>query len=531
VSESIKGNFTKAVKYVKNLEKKQRNISLLIVGVCLITAVLSVILLNKKEYVLLYRGLDIVECAEISSRLDELGIAHKVQNESAIFVEESSEPSVKLQLASEGFPKSTLNYDVFTQNIDFMTSDYEKTQYSLFQLQDRLQAAIETLDVINKAIVTITLPRDSISVLDADKVEPSASVLLETQDGVVLKAQQIKGIEQLVAKSVRGLSPENISIIDQTGAVLNDNSDEDAASTAEMISMEKQIADIYSDRIRSVLSPIYGDSNISVGVNVVLDYTKKTIQTTDYTPSDANAGVIDSFEQTYTGPITDGVNGGVPGTESNSEIVTYETRNDNEEGDGVISNQVSVKYLVDQVIEQVQKDKAEVKDVTVSVLINHNDIPEETITKLTDVVANATGIGAEKVALYNMEFTDKNSRQDDSPDTTDLPNDDEQDLPDEEGLLSLKNLPILAGAALVSVVLIAGILIILGKRKKKQKIAATRAEESMADIAAKLQAEVDLSKISESREQQLTREIKEFSTKSPQITAMLIRTLLKGESE
>jgi hypothetical protein len=41
----------------------------------------------------------------------------------------------------------------------------------------------------------------------------------------------------------------------------------------------------------------------------------------------------------------------------------------------------------------------------------------------------------------------------------------------------------------------------------------------------------EFSKITETKEQQLTREIREFSLKTPQITAQLIKTLLKGEMD
>ena len=47
-----------------------------------------------------------------------------------------------MQLATSGFPNSTLGYDIFTSQADLMTTDYEKRQYLIFQLQDRLQEAL-----------------------------------------------------------------------------------------------------------------------------------------------------------------------------------------------------------------------------------------------------------------------------------------------------------------------------------------------------------------------------------------------------
>lgn len=525
MNEIITRNFSKAINFVKALDKKKRNRYLLILVGCALTAIILTIVLNHKDYVVLYRDLEIEECADIAKRLDEMSIPSKVVKESTIYVEKKDEPKVKLQLASEGYPKSALNYDIFTKNIDFMTTDYEKTKYSLFQLQERLQAAIKTLDSIKSAIVTITLPEQSLAVLDEDKTEPSASVLIEVLNGVQLSQQQTKGIEQLVAKSVPGLKTDNISIVDQSGTVLNDKSDNTLINTTGRMNAEKEISKLFSDRILSVLSPIYGKKNISVGVNVVLDYTKRITEKTEYTPSKGNAGVISRYDKTYEGAAGGAANAGVPGTEPNTEVPGYETAAGNQ-GNNTISDKVSVDYVISQLKEQIQKEGAEIKDTTISILINKENMSNNEVTKITEIVANTAGVNVDKVAFHNMEFS-----ADKSSDGVKTPIEPPFSF---RNVFSLKNL----GWFILAILLLAILTLLLVRYYKKIKRLKQRRlllNEQMFGKGQDMQEaikenNIDL-KITETKEQQLAKELREFSLKSPQITAKLLRTLLKGDSK
>lgn len=501
--------------YIKKLDKKKRNMYLIIISVSIILTAAAVLVLNHKDYVVLYRNLDTKECATIVSRLDEMKVPYKLENEKTIYVEKSSEAKIKLQLASEGYPKSALNYDIFTKNIDFMTTDYEKTKYNLFMLQERLQASIKTLDGVKDAIVTISLPDNSMAVLDKDKIAPSASVVLNLTNGVVLSEQQIRGIEQLVAKSVPGLVAKNVSIIEQSGKILNDHSDDEAsATTANKVKTENEVSTMISKRISSVLEPLYGKSNISIGVNVSLDYSKKTTERTVYTPVNGNTGIVDSFQQSYSGSGGAATASGVPGTDSNSEIPTYQTQAGTA-GQNTKSD-VSVKYFVNQMREQVQKDGAEIKDITVSVLINKKNMSAEESASIAKVIANTSGIAIEKVQLLSAEFITTNNKITAAPET-------------KKPATLLSEMYIIILAAIVLLLIIAIIVIRSRFKKKKKEIL----KEAFADeqAAPKKDYANELATMTETKEQQLTREIREFSMKSPQITAQLIKTMLKGEMD
>jgi len=514
MNQKVTEYFSKIVDYIKNLEKRKRNTYIVLLALIVAVTVITAILLNIKHYVVLYRNLDTEECYKIVKRLEEMSVPYKVEKDSTIYVDEKDEPRVKMQLASEGYPKSALNYDIFTENIDFMTTDYEKTKYNLFLLQERLQATIKTLDDIEDAIVSITLPDNSYAVLEEDKVPPSASVVLKLKNNVELSTRQIKGIEQLVAKSVPGLSEKDVSIVDQTGAVINDFSEDGTSiSTSNKIKAENEMANIITSRIISVLAPIYGREKLSVGVNVVLDFSKKATEKTEYIPGKDNTGVIDEYEEVYEGPGSGANNGGVPGTEPNTEIPGYQTPDGSEEN-GNVKKQVKVDYLVSLIKEQVQKEGGEIKDLTVSVLIDKKDMTEEEASKVAAIVANTSGISAEKVALFSTEF-----KKDDGP------------APQEEtssvftGWLAPQYLLIyLACALALTVFVIARMIVKTRKNKKRELLEQMIGEESLAKAVEQQE------KLNEDK-QNYIKDIREFSSKNPQITAMLIRSMLKGEQD
>ncbi len=319
-----------------------------------------------------------------------------------------------------------------------------------------------------------------------------------------------------MARSVPGLLQENVSIVDQTGAIINDYSEDSSlVSTADKIKTENEMSRIISDRITSVLEPIYGRDKLSVGVNVVLDYSKKAIDKTEYVPGENNTGVIDNFDQEYEGPGNAAQNGGIPGTEPNTEIPGYHIPEDAENNEN-IKNKVSVDYLVSQIREQIQKEGAEIKDLTVSVLIDKKDITEAEADKITGIVANTSGVTKEKVELFCTDFA-TGSSENEKPHDGDIPT-------FFAGPFAPQFLIIYGISALVLAVVIISMIIRAKQKRKKELLKKLMNEE---ELMTKVK-DTD-SKLSE--QNQYIKDIRDFSIKNPQITALLLRSMLQGGQE
>ncbi|MFA9423328.1 MAG: flagellar basal-body MS-ring/collar protein FliF, partial [Sedimentibacter sp.] len=202
--------------WIKLSSKSRKLIIAGFIGI-VIVAIIITLLLNNKDYVILFSNIDEEETVEVLQQLQENKIDYKYENDGTILIPKMQENTLRMQLAQSGHPRTGTNYDVFTQNIDFMTTDYEKRKYEIYQLQERLQDSIKTISGVEEAIVTINIPEEKSFAWETDKAESSASVKVNLLDGKALTTSQTNGIMQLVVKSIEGLTEENVAIVDTDG--------------------------------------------------------------------------------------------------------------------------------------------------------------------------------------------------------------------------------------------------------------------------------------------------------------------------
>ena len=488
-------------------------------------------LLNRVSYAVLYQGLDATEATQIMARLTELGVSAQVDDAGTITVPKGDEARLKMQLSSEGFPKTALTYDTFQNNANFMTTDFEKRKYLLFQLQDRLQASIKTLSSINNAIVTISLPEQDSFVIEADRVPPSASVILELKNGMTLNKSQITGIEELVAKSVPGLTSSNISIMDSTGAALNANHlNAQSLIASTKLDMENQVAASVKERVTALLEPIFGRGGMSIAVNATIDFNKAVSEEIRYNPVVGSTGVIakiNGSSQTVGGSGTSATASGVPGTTSNTTVPTYPQAT----GTGASGNSTSqqnIDYLVNQVKEQIQKDGGEIKDMSIAIVIDRKDLSVTQAKQVQDMVAFATGIPPAKVSVQKMEFSANKALQQQAA----------QALTPVAVSESWRKY-LIYGLPVLGLLLIGSVVFFLIRKKKRPKgkkqgnqaverFAQASASRAIQEQQANLPGAIVLN---ETREQALKKQIKEFSSQNPAIVAQLVKTWLKEEGD
>ncbi len=499
----------------KNKKTKVAVITLIVAffAVCVIAAVL----MNSGEYVELYNGLSSSEAGEVAAQLSEMDTDFRVQSDGSILVPKEQESTLKMTLAEKGYPQSTLNYDIFTGNSSFMTTDYEKREYLLFQLQNRLQDAITTLDSIESAIVTISLPEEDSFVLQEDKTPATASVVLNLETGAELTSEQVKGIETLVSRSVPDLANENVVLVDGKGNILNDQVSDDADSSGyTRLDLESTINQTLESKITKILEPVFGLGSIRVAVNASVEINKSVSEETTYTPTVEDGGVISKQSKTKSSGSTQTAEG-TPGTDTNSEVPTY-PQADDASGSQSNSESTDTEYLVNQLREQVEHDGYEIKDISAAVLVNSKELSEEQTQILREMVASSSGISVEKITLTNAEFALGNS-------SASFGNEEEES--DNRQILLYVGIGV--GALLI---LIAGILLVTKKSKKKED----EEEEETGVYSPKIRARVEQMPgeivLNETREQGLKKQIREFTSSSPEVVAQLIRTWLKeGEDD
>jgi flagellar M-ring protein FliF len=141
--------------------------------------------------------------------------------------------------------------------------------------------SIEAINVIKAARVQLALPEQSVFLRESPA--SSASVMLTLQPGQSLAVTQVRAIRHLVAASVASLLPENVSIIDQSGALL---SQADAAGDNASFALQVQIEDHYRRAIQDLLAPVIGRENFSTELHVDVDPTESQSTRETYPKND-----------------------------------------------------------------------------------------------------------------------------------------------------------------------------------------------------------------------------------------------------
>lgn len=261
------------------------------IGIIIIAIILS-ILLNSKDYVVIFEQLPDSESSEIIAALSEMNTEVRLDGAGNIMVLEEDESRVRMELATQGYPKNGLSYYLIEQGSGMLTTDYERKQYVNMQLQERIAASIRTLEGVKDAVVTITTPEEKAFYLQEKEV-PTASVIIHMKPGSSLNQAQVLGIQNLIAKSVSGLTKENIALSDSqgndlVGDLIGNN------SGLNKLNITREIENDIRKKIYTVLEGPYSLSQLKISVTATVNIDPLVREETIYTPSPDgdNSGVI-----------------------------------------------------------------------------------------------------------------------------------------------------------------------------------------------------------------------------------------------
>ncbi len=186
----------------------------------LLIAVTAYFLFNyatKPSYTTLQTGLNPTETNRVTQALAGAGVAYKVTNggtQVSVVSSQLSAGQVALSSAGVG-PGSQPGLANFTKTSLGTTNAQQQAMYQL-GLQGDIERQIESITGVSSAQVQIVMPTDT---LFADQSsQATASVLLNTDS--TFDPGAVSGIAHMVASGVQGLSAQNVTVTDQTGAML-----------------------------------------------------------------------------------------------------------------------------------------------------------------------------------------------------------------------------------------------------------------------------------------------------------------------
>lgn len=226
------------------------------------------------SYSLLMTDVAEKDAAEILEILDKQGVDYKVETGSgAIMVPTDDVRELKMKLAALGLPRSnSLGYELLDKETGFGTSKSSEALRFQRALEGEIARTITSIQNIKSARVLLAMPKQSVFIRKRKK--PSASVIVKLYQGRSLEKNQIESIVHLVASSVPLLEPEQVTVVDQKGRLLNTkDSSDDMYLTSKQFEYKKQIEDHLMSRINNILSPVVGMDGLRVQVSADVDFT------------------------------------------------------------------------------------------------------------------------------------------------------------------------------------------------------------------------------------------------------------------
>lgn len=338
-------------------------------------------LLNRTYFVPLYSGLTPSEAAEIYQKLSDRGFDVKLQGETAIWVDSEKEDESRMAMAAEGYPQSGFSYDLYTDHVCMGTSESEKNQYKVFQLQDRLQCTIESLDGVRGAIVTLSIPDNDIFTLRENRDDVTASVVLDLSTGS-LDNEQVDAIRNLVANSVSGLSCTNVSIVDTEMNLLGCLTEGGLDGTDIRYTLEKNLERDFEERILSMLEPIFGKGQVKTAVSVSLNFDAQVTESVLYEPAADGQGIPLSVEETK------------ERLESSGDSGNSKTSN----------SQISTTYQISQVVKKLEPAKGSIEGLSASVIVNRETLETGDIDEIRAITAYALGTDLDNINIAALPF-------------------------------------------------------------------------------------------------------------------------------
>jgi len=226
---------------------------------------------RQPEMRLLYQELAPDEASKITETIAEKGVAYKLRNGgTSIYVPKESVYQLRLDMAKEGLPSGEQSGYKLFDNESIGTSPFVQSVNLKRAVQDELAKSIQMIDGV--AHTRVHIVRSEQTLFTSEAGTTSASVVVRLQPGYRLSALNVGAIIHLVAGSVEGLKPENVTVIDNEGRLLSGEADDSYASGATTAQDHRErVEQNLSAKMEDMLTAVLGPGRATVKVSAVID--------------------------------------------------------------------------------------------------------------------------------------------------------------------------------------------------------------------------------------------------------------------
>ncbi len=383
-------------------------------------AIFTIIIIQARtaSYQLLYANLSPKDAGSVVTWLKGERVDYQLKNNGKnIWIPAEQLYETRLDLASSGIPSGGgVGFEVFDKQSFALTDFVQKVNYTR-ALQGELARTITSLDPVENTRVHLALPEKRL--FKNQQKAATASIIVNLGKGKDLNKEQVQGIIHLVSGAVEGLTPDEVTVINSQGKVLEGTRQEndDQRFSVDMLLYQQEMERRLEKRAQDLLDKTMGYGKAMVRVTANLDFSK--VEKTEEL-FDGEEPVIRS-EQSQTESTGSSGAGGIPGVESN-----LQGPGAGQTGSGPSSNKSSrtTNFEISKTVSKTILPVGTIKSLSVSVLVADRVIPakdeesdvttetrnEEELKSIETMIASALGLEKTRgdvISMTSMPFMEK----------------------------------------------------------------------------------------------------------------------------
>jgi flagellar M-ring protein FliF len=359
---------------------------------------------QQTDFQPVFTGLALEDVGAITAKLTAQGIPYRLAGAgTTVLVPSDQVQQVRVAMSVEGLPAKGggKGYDLFDQS-SFGMTPFTQSVNRLRAEQTEIAKTIMQIDPVVSARVHISRPDPSPFIRDAKPT--TAGVVLKLRPNATLSRQVGAGIAAFVARSVEGLTKENVTLMDTAGRILfQESTSEDGQMTSQLDyrrDLESYLASKAEGMLASVLGP--GKANVRVNADVNLKSNRERKETI--------LPVLSSESTTTTKTIgSEGTKSGATGASSN--LGKAGVGGASKETNAITEN-IETKYAQSKIVQESDDKMGAVQRLTIAAFV---ELPAPTkdgdnldLAKVKEIIKNAVGFKAQRdeITVTQMKFAE-----------------------------------------------------------------------------------------------------------------------------
>ncbi|MDK2766487.1 MAG: flagellar M-ring protein FliF [Sphingomonas sp.] len=374
----------------------------------LIMAALAMVALRGENTTMgfLYTDLDPSAAAAISEKLKSQNVPFELSADgTAVMAPVDKLAELRMAMAGEKLG-GKIGYEVLDEEQPFGVSASRAKMNETRAIEGELVRSIQSLDAVSGARVHIVMPERAMFAAEARPA--TASVTVKTKGR--LPAETIQAIRYLVSSAVPELSPESVSIVDQSGALLARAGEQGAAGGGSIDERQAQIEAKMREEIIALLEPIVGQGKVRAEVAAQIDRDATREESNVYDPDKqviARQVTVESDDQSNENSGEQAATVGNQLPEAQQQPVGANGGDRRQQARKETSEDVTYANSATRSVVTREPGKLTRLSVAVTVDGGAQGLPEARKQQLTRLVENAVGIDTERgdsVVVESLAF-------------------------------------------------------------------------------------------------------------------------------